>query len=524
MEREMNPKDTGKVKHLGPFTGTIREIIVEHGLYEGKFWLPKIRIANGEGSATGARVTLSIEQTFEYLSVTSMPAKQARPDSQPAPNIDPRTGRARRQTWWASPRGSRECRPPGDSSAKYSPDSLARDDKLGVRVAEGVPVRVLMPCTKEQLLVSLPSSIYSPGEELFPNTDFEALRRDAESALAIDKQADWNPQRPKIHYGVDDGMLRYNRVEGLSPGVSVDGELGQGYTAGGLARVGLADHQPLAEAYLQRGNVATSIRGTVYRRLDVANEWGNPLGLGASIAAAAFGRDDGIYFRTLGAELTGARRSPSDRVVLSWRVFGERQTTARVATQLSLARISTTAPFDTNIVADEGFVAGVAGGAAYSWGLDPSGFVVTGNTRVEVARAREAYTRGSTELTATHGFGGDKQLTVTGAVGSSLGELPVQRFWYLGGPYTLHGYRVGSAAGDAFWFTRAQFASGHPLFRRVVFGDIGWAGTRDRFTSASPMSSAGVGLSTLDGFVRLDIARAISPGRQWRLDLYFDIR
>jgi hypothetical protein len=524
MEREMSAKDTGAVRHLGPFTGTIREIIVDHGLYEGKFWLPKTRIANGEGSATGARVTLSIEQTFEYISVTSMPAAQARVDSQPAPDIDPRTGRARRPVWWSSPRGSRECRPPGDSSAKYSPDSLSRDDKLAVRIAEGVSFRVLMPCTRDQLLASLPASIYSPGEELFPNTDFEALRRDAESALAIDRQAEWNPQRPKIHYGVDDGMLRYNRIEGLSPGIGLDGELGQGYTAGGLARIGLADHQPLAEAYLQRGNVATSIRGAVYRRLDAANDWGNPLGLGASIAAAAFGRDDGIYFRTLGAEFTGARRGPNDRVIVSWRVFGERQTTASVATQRSLANVSKAAPFDTNIVANEGFVVGLAGGAAYSWGLDPRGIVLTGDTRIETARWRETYARGSTELTVAHGLGRDKQLTLTGAAGSSLGELPVQRLWYLGGPYTVHAYRVGSGAGDAFWFTRAQIASGHPLFRRIVFGDIGWAGQRNEFTSAHPMSSAGVGASTLDGFVRLDVARAISPGRQWRLDFYFEIR
>jgi len=524
MQREMSPKDTGAVRHLGPFTGTIREIIVDHGLFEGKFWLPTTRIATGEGSAAGARVTLSIQQTFEYTSVTSMPAGQPRANTETAPDVDPRTGRPRRPVWWSSPRGSRECRPPGDSSARYSPDSLARDDKLAVRVAEGIPFRVLMPCTNEQLLASLPASIYSPGDELFPNTDFQALRRDAESALAIDKQADWNPQRPKIHYGIDDGMLRYNRIEGLSPGIGLDGELGQGYTAGGLARIGFADHQPLAEAYLQRGNVATSIRGTLYRRLDAANDWGNPLGLGASIAAAAFGRDDGIYFRTVGTELTGVRKSSSERVTVSWRVFGERQTTAEVATQRSLANVSKAAPFDTNIVANEGFVAGVAGGVAYSWGLDPRGLVVSGNTRIEAARWRDTYARGMTELTIAHGFGGDKQLTLTGAAGSSLGEMPVQRFWYLGGPYTVHAYRVGSAAGDAFWFGRAQIASGHPLFRQVVFGDLGWAGDRDQFASAHPLSSAGIGASTLDGLIRLDVARAISPGTQWRLDLYFEIR
>jgi len=521
MEREIHSKDSLTIKRFGPFTGTIREIIVDHGLYQGKFWLPKTRIATGEGTATGLRITLSIEQTFEYTSVSSMPAGQVRVDSVPAPEVDPRTGRP---IWWSARRGSRECRPPGDSSAIYSPDSLARNDKLAVRVAEGIRFRVLMPCADAQLLAALPSSIYSPGEELFPNTDFEALRRDAESALAIDKQAAWNPQRPKLHYGIDAGMLRYNRVEGLSPGIGVDREMGQGYNAGGLVRIGFADRQLLAEAYLQRGNVTTSVRGTAYRRLDVANDWGNPFGLGASISAAAFGRDDGIYFRTVGAELTGVRRSPNDQLIMSWRLFGEQQTTARVATQRSLANVANGAPFDSNIVANEGFVGGAAGGVAYAWGLDPRGFVVTGNTRVEAARGRDNYARGMTELTVAHGFGSTGQIKFTGASGYSLGDLPVQRLWYLGGPYTVHSYRAGSVAGDAFWMGRAQIASGQPVFRPVVFGDIGRAGQRDQFTSASPISAAGAGFAALDGFVRFDVSRAISPARQWRLDLYFEIR
>ena len=514
--------DTSIVKRFGPFTGTIREIIVDHGLYEGKFWLPKTRIATGEGSASAARISLSIEQTFEYASVRSMPEGQARADSAPSPDIDPRTGRVRRP--WQIRRGSRECRPPGDSSAKYSPDSLLRDTLLAIRVGEGIRFRVLFPCTDQQLLASLPGSIYATGEELFPKTDFAALRRDAESALAIDKQAAWSPQPFKLHYGIDAGMLRFNKIEGLSPGIGVDRELGQGYNAGGLARIGFADHQPLAEAYLQRGNVSTSIRGTVYRRLAVANDWGNPLGLGASISAAAFGRDDGIYSRSGGAELTGARRSASDRFIVSWRVFGEQQLTAHVATQRSLANVANAAPFDSNIVANEGWFYGASGAAAYAWGLDPRGFVVTGNTRVEAARWRDNYVRGMTELTVAHGFGGTGQLKLTGASGYSAGDLPVQRFWYVGGPYPVHAYRAGTVAGDAFWMGQAQIASGHPVFRPVLFSDIGWAGQRERFTGASPLSSAGAGFAALDGFIRFDVSRAIAPGRQWRLDLYFEIR
>jgi hemolysin activation/secretion protein len=129
-----------------------------------------------------------------------------------------------------------------------------------------------------------------------------------------------------------------------------------------------------------------------------------------------------------------------------------------------------------------------------------------------------------TELTVAHGFGATGQFKVTSAGGYSLGDLPAQRDWYLGGPYTVHAYRVGSVAGDAFWMGRAQIASGHPVFRPVLFGDIGWAGQRDSIAHAKPISSAGAGFAALDGFVRFDASRAVSPGRQWRLDLYFEIR
>ena len=57
-----------------------------------------------------------------------------------------------------------------------------------------------------------------------------------------------------------------------------------------------------------------------------------------------------------------------------------------------------------------------------------------------------------------------------------------------------------------------------------ILGDVGWAGQRDHFMNGEPISSAGAGFAALDGFVRFDVSRALSAGRQWRLDLYFEIR
>ena len=316
-----------------------------------------------------------------------------------------------------------------------------------------------------------------------------------------------------------------NRVEGLSAGVMLERELGNGYTTAGTLRFGVADRQPNAEATLRRTNVASQVEATAYRRLDAANDWGKPLGPGASLSAALFGRDDGFYYRTLGVELAGGRRSTSDRVMNAWRVFGERQSTAALETQRSLANVARGVRFQPNIDAREGIYFGGATTAHYAWGLDPRGMRLSGSTRLEAATGETSFGRGMTELTITHGLGGNASASITGAAGAAAGVLPTQRNWYIGGPQTVHGHVAGAATGDAFWLARAELTKGHPLIRPVVFGDVGWAGPRaDWTTSRATISAAGGGVAMLDGVIRFDVARALEGTSGWRVDLYFELR
>ncbi|HEY9228776.1 MAG TPA: hypothetical protein VIP11_19140 [Gemmatimonadaceae bacterium] len=525
-ESEIGRKDRDKVKKFGPFTGLVREVVVDHGLYQGRFWLPRTRIASAEGSAKGAHVTVSIEQTFQYEDVTA--AANATTLSAEAPDIDPVTGRVRYPAWRGVQQRTHRCRATGDSAnAQWSPDSLMRDDRLTQMYVEGVRVNVLLPCDKQMLIDSplLPGSIYATGEALFKDTDLAALRKEVEPSLGISRQAKWNPQPPAIFYGIDRDLLRFNRIEGLSAGVMVERELGNGYLTSGTIRIGLADRQPNAEATLRRTNLSSQIEATVYRRLAVANDWGKPLGPGASLSAALFGRDDGFYYRTLGAELIGGERSTTDRFVVAWRLFGEQQSTAMLETQRSLANIARGVRFRPNIEAREGIYWGGASTLRYNWGLDPRGVRLSGNTRVETVTGAETFVRAMTELTLTRGFGGNASASITGATGATLGVVPEQRLWYIGGPQTVHGRAAGAASGDAFWLARAELTKGNPLLRPVIFGDIGWAGARGELSrSPSPISAAGAGLSLVDGVVRFDVARRLEGAHGWRVDLYFELR
>jgi hypothetical protein len=528
IKREMRGNDDNDdvIRKFGPFTGVIREILVEHGLYQGRFWLPRTRIATAEGTAKGARMTITMEQTFRYEDVQALP-QGTRSEFVQVNDYDPRTGRVRRPQWYGVQERTGRCRERGDTSSRWSPDSLLRDDGLSVMYADGVRFRVLVPCNKQDMLHSaeLPSSIYEPGEELFKDTDLSALRKDVEGALGMNSQAKWEPLPTTMHYGFNRGLVRYNRIEALSVGVAAERVLGKGYTTGGTARLGIADLEPNAEAFIQRSNVRTDLRATAYRRLSTSNDWGDPLGTGASILAAVFARDDGFYYRSGGADLLLTHRRTVQSPMLSLRLFAERHDVARVETQESIAHWISDTRFQPNILARSGLYAGGSIGGSYAWGADPRGTRLSGAARAEGAGGENSYGRFMMEHTLLRGLPMAAQGMLTAAGGTSTGELPPQRLWLLGGPYTLRGYRAGEMAGDAFWFGRAEVSKGHTLLRPAIFADAGWAGSRSDVTrQGAPLVGVGAGVLAMDGIVRVDVSRGLHRDRLWRLDAYLDIR
>lgn len=528
LKRELDRDDEDVVRKLGPYTGIVREVIIEHGLYEGRFWLPRVRVASAEGTAKGGRVTLSIEQTFTYQGVSAARTPTPVVATADSVDVDPRTGRVRYSRWSGTVRRPRVCHQRGDTStAAWSADSLLHREDLSIVYAQGVRFRVVGPCRMHDLLNSpaLPGSIYDSGEELFTEAHLGALRKDVEHALALSSQAKWQPQPATVHWGIARNLLRYNRVEGLSAGVSVERVLGGGYTEGALARIGTADLQPNGEVYLERGTPRTVVRGSAYRRLVAANDWGAPLGPGASILGFLFARDDGFYYRSLGGELAGTHARGDVGPVYAWRIFAERQDSASVETQWSVAKAISGTRFQPNIGAHEGTFAGGSGTVGYSWGTDPQGTQLSGAIRAEAACGEVAYGRMMIEQSLIRGFGERARATITGAAGAGAGAVPVQRLWYVGGAHTVRGYAPGAQAGDAFWITRAELSTGKPLFRPSVFGDAGWAGARRDWNHATTLlEGAGVGISTLDGILRLDVARTLAGAPKWRADFYIDVR
>ena len=96
-------------------------------------------------------------------------------------------------------------------------------------------------------------------------------------------------------------------------------------------------------------------------------------------------------------------------------------------------------------------------------------------------------------------------------------HLPGRGFFFLHTRY--------SPGRNLFWMTSAEIGSRSVGFRKIVFGDLGWAGDRHNFSHPGrPLSGAGVGASFMDGLIRIDLAKGIYPEKSARANLYVEAR
>src|SRR6185437_12839574 len=520
---------------VSPLKAELSAVAIEYGLHDGRFWLPSVRLAEGRADVSFMHVPFKMEESFTYASVNGK-------DTLPTIVVD--TTRyvhkiAHTQAARDSIRAARRSGQGGvhvdidigDDTAAVSArrhamrdqcDTAAVSTSTHSRFGNELRVGVRVPCSDSVLTHSayLPASIYDPGEEVFGAADLDELRA---QALSMSAQAPFSLNMhtlppPTFAYGP--GLMRYNRVEGFSVGGSVDQELGGGYSGTALARLGFADLEPNVEVTLARTNLTKSIHVTGYNHLVSASDWGRPLSFSSSFSALMFGRDEGFYYKASGAEIGGDRQpSFGGGFGVSWRAFVENERTAAVNTNFAVNG----ADFPANIEADRGVYSGAGLRLTNDYGLDPRGLRLFTDARFEAAMGDSAYGRGALGLTATHGLGPlAGALTVSG--GSSLGALPSQRRWFLGGSQTVRGQSPDtSQSGNAFWLARAELGSDDVGMRPTLLGDLGWVGDRSKMGQVGrPMSGVGAGVSFLDGMFRFDVARGLYPRKQFRVDLYLE--
>ena len=487
-----------------PIVATLEAFTIEYGLHQGRWWLPRLQSVKGRVQVGVMRSPFEVFESFTYSSVNGterMPnvvIDTAGPRMKGGVNINVGPGRKGDGV----DDGFKDCAPG---------DTLTFTE---MRYNQSVPVAIRVPCDPVALAASpaLPPSIFDPSDELFGAREREELEKELDWTL----QPEWSPRAIDLSL-LERGMLRYNRVEGLSAGGAISQELGAGLSWRAAGRIGHADLEPNVDLRLTRGDAARGISLGAYRRLAVIDDWGAPLGLGNSANALLFGRDEGFYYRTAGLELTGVNGP------LEWRLFGERQRNAPVETQFSLAHVINGLRFRDNVTATRADLAGASMRLPFSLGLDPQKLRLSGAVRAEGATGDLEFARGALDLTMTRTLPARLAGALTLSAGTSTGDLPPQRLWYLGGTHTVRGHAIGTLAGNAFWLGRAEISTDRVAFRPVVFVDAGWAGPRDSFSNPGrPMLGTGLGWSVFEGLIRFDLAKGIRPNRGVTAALYLD--
>lgn len=507
---------------ISPLKVGVDAISIEYGLYNGRFWMPKLQVLEAGAQVGMMRVPVQVEQKFRYASVNGLDSLPSFP--RPAVRYATVRDSLRKAGVDSTTRDSllRSFRLARDSAAKAQRTQDCATSgtytRMQTRYNGALQMAVQMPCDSTKLASSpeFVGTLLGSGESVFATSDIDDLKK----ALNFDLQAGWMPQKPVLVWGL--GQTRYNRVEGFSTGAEASMTLGRGYTAIVGTRGSWADRQLNGDLNLERSNGRSTIRGTVFRRLAVASDFGAPLSFGAGLASLLYAGDEGFYYRAWGAELSGTTPRFGRT---EWRLFAEQQWNAPRTTRFTLFRGAQDSRVLPNVTADKAVEYGAAVRTQKGWGLDPRGFRVNADLRAEGATGDFEYGRGLIDLTVSHGLPYGAEMAITASAGGIAGTAPAQRAFQLGGLHTVRGIRPGTMSGSAFWMGRGELALSRRVVKPVLFGDVGWAGDRKNFNAPGRlMSGVGVGASVMDGMIRLDVARGLWPQKAVRVDLSIEAR
>lgn len=491
---------------LKPWTFDLKMISVDYGLWDFEVWMPRAMRMDGVAAAGIVTFPVTLDYSYEIESVTTE-ASLAAGDHDDLPEMHFRTR----------------------SEAMAYLNRLAFGEDVAFETSrtrvdgDGVS-RVMVP--SDRTLLSDNPELPPPIWEEAPGFSSEAEIREMFDGLAdlpgaplpqVPATLRWGLQRPDL--------LRFNRVEGLSIGVR--GQVRPRTFLGplsmtGTVRMGLGDLEPNVRGDITRETLRRKVTLSGYSEIASIDEGARHLGLGNSLMAGLFGRDDGDYFYRSGAALawtppTAARRT--------FRLLGyaEYHRPATVATEFALFRLWKDAwAYRPNLQAQEGWEYGVMLDLNPWWGSDPlltqGGFDV----HLQGATGLSDFARASLTGRLVVPLPSAMRVAVEAGGGTAWGDPTVQRLWYVGGPRTIRGYAPRLAGGTGFTRGRLEIARTFTWGALSAFSDYGWAGEWNTLEISDGWMSIGAGLSILDGLIRFDAAQGLDDPRGFRVDLYLD--
>lgn len=491
---------------LKPFTFDLRMISVDYGLWDFEVWMPRAMRMDGVAAAGILSLPVTMDYSYEIEDVTTEGSLGAGGHDD-LPEMHFRTR----------------------SEAMTYLNQLAFGEEVDTDIVRGAGgrnqgSRMIVPSDREYLASSseLPPPIWKEA----PGFTSGAELRQRFDALA-DLPGAGTAQRPStLRWGLQrPDLTRFNRVEGLSFGVR--GQIRPHAPVGplsltGTARMGLGDLQVNLRADATRESLRRRIRLSGYNELVSIDEGARHLGLGNSLQGIIFGRDDGDYFYRSGGSLEWTPPSAARRAY-RFRTYAEYHRPAPVTTEFAVFQFWKDGwAFRPNIVADEGWEYGAVLDVNPWWGSDPlltqGGFDLMVQAGSGMSKYGRASLIGRLILPVPLGM----RLAVETGGGTSWGDPTVQRLWYVGGSRTLRGFVPRIAGGEDFTRARLEIAKTFTWGALSLFSDYGWAGAWDGFDISAGYTSLGLGLSMIDGLLRMDAAKGVRDPKTFRLDVYLD--
>lgn len=536
---------------LKPWTFDLSMVAIDYSLWDFEVWLPSYMRVDGLARAGIIRFPITMDVSYQMESVTTQfdmdrleAARQAvvRPDPPAAPDLIERHFETRDEAMaFVAELLSQE------GGVEY--ESAEEDDFARERDAY-----IIAPRERSLVYTSpeLPPPLWEDAAG-FPSDEqlgelFESLAElPAADAPGRPWALNWGWGRP--------GLVRYNRVEGPAAGLNFETGLGGPVTLGATAFLGLSDLEPRARFDIQRQTIRRRMKLGVYRELASANARAGNLGFGNSLNALLLGRDEGEYYQALGADLSW--RPPADaRQSFEVRAYAERQSALERKAGFALFHaLDDDWDFRPNLAADEVDELGAEVRLSPWRGNDPFltqiGLELYGHAaRLWPAAGDPAsYARASATLRAALPLVPRRwRLGFELAGGTTFGEAPIQRAWFLGGTRTLRGHAPSVLWGPTFGRGRVEVARTTDFGAWSVFTDAGWANhvggyystdadgdamdpgvpadgpaTERPPTDGRLLWAVGVGGSLLDGLMRGDVSYGLNgPARQFWIAFYLD--
>ena len=305
-------------------------------------------------------------------------------------------------------------------------------------------------------------------------------------------------------------IVRFNRVQGVSFGLGYQVRPPFAFTTvHAAARFGIGDLRPMASLAWRRNGPGGFFSVTAYRDVQEFEPWTSGQSMGNSLNSVIAGHDDADYHLASGG-----------RISYQWNegVFRDFEFTARVERHRSMTtQVSAPVPgiwgsgaFRPNSAVEEGTYFRATVTRPISFG--PANVLTGGDLlRGDSLLSVRLWTAASLPFGVFRRTG-----TLTLRAGTARGDALPQMAFRVGGPQTVRGHEYGGRMGRDFWSAQLDFAvAKSPFWAPVVFFDVG-----DTFT-ADPMLGIGAGLSLVNGMLRFNLSKGLSPSNDFRFDLAF---